>query len=123
VDDFVNPRDQSPKSLLGVEFWMSDSEEEAKTGLFSVVWEEGKGYWIEERISMYMGSSEENPYPLFDSSDEHWKFDILLKIREFAYGLVEQVPNKRRGHWQVEWSPERDYSREPRNEKALTGTQ
>lgn len=76
----------------------------------SQVWEKGKGYWVEHFLNVQYASGSGGLTSIISKHDD-WEFDFLLKVQRRALELAQNVAS--RGHWQVEWYPEGDYSREP----------
>jgi len=75
---------------------------------FSTPWQEGKGYWVEEFLQVSYGHNPSGSASVISNQND-WEFEFLLDIQKRAHELAHKVES--RGHWEVEWNPNGDYSK------------
>lgn len=93
----------SPKLTIG--FRVDDPPHHSTRCRF----ESGKGFWVDEHITAKYGAFNDDVSVTSNHGD--WEFAFLLQIQQRCHKLVRQVVS--RGHWQCEWNPKGDYSKEP----------
>jgi hypothetical protein len=101
---------EKPAPKLSIVFYAQDFD--VKEPHFSTPWQEGKGYWVEEFLQVSYGQSPSGSASVISNQND-WEFEFLLDIQKLAYELAHKVES--RGHWEVEWNPNGDYSKKSAN--------